>query len=211
MEASKRADLSRDKILNASRVLFGTHGFHQTAMSELAACAGVSVGQVYRFFVSKSEIILAIVREDADARLRSVEAILDEFVNSRICVTGAFERLLEESMEADCGALSFEILAEAHRTPPVAELITSLCARYRASLRCLASAVNPDLSEEDLEGASELLLACLFGLSHRHFVQPSLSSKEAASRGARMIVASLMAANGSTRTDAAAWVRPVSH
>ncbi|HWL52273.1 MAG TPA: TetR/AcrR family transcriptional regulator [Chthoniobacteraceae bacterium] len=53
----------RDLILDAARDCFARHGFHATGMAEICETAGMSPGNLYRYFPSKSAIILAIVDE----------------------------------------------------------------------------------------------------------------------------------------------------
>src|SRR3546814_5026826 len=51
--------------MEASRELFAAKGFHSAPMAELAAAAQVSVGQIYRHFPCKDDIIVGIAEEDA--------------------------------------------------------------------------------------------------------------------------------------------------
>src|SRR5690606_21791567 len=59
--AADRADLQRDRILQAAQRCFVEHGFHAASMASIAGTAGVSAGLIYRYFASKNEIIVAIV------------------------------------------------------------------------------------------------------------------------------------------------------
>ena len=158
---------SRSRILAAARDLFATRGFHQTAMSELAAAAQISVGQIYRSFKNKNDIIVAIVGEDIDELLVDLEDVLRRVQSGAITILEAFEQLVRDNLsEIECG-LSFEILAEASRNPPVSTTITASLKPCRVTLRSLACEANPALGDRDLDAAEELLLACLFGLGHR--------------------------------------------
>ena len=51
--------------------------------------------------------------------------------------------------------------------------------------------VNPQLSDERLAEAEEMILACMFGLGHRSLSKPELSPASTAKGTARMIVAAL--------------------
>lgn len=68
-----------------------------------------------------------------------------------------------------------------------------MCVRFRGYIRDFACAANPDLSGEALDGAEEIVLACLFGLGHRSLSRPSLSATDTARLSALMIVAALRA------------------
>lgn len=51
-------------ILNAAYVLFGSKGFYETKMSEIAEQAGIAKGTVYLYFKSKEELFLAVTSRD---------------------------------------------------------------------------------------------------------------------------------------------------
>lgn len=50
----------RDEILAAAQRLFARMGFHQTSMQQICAAAGMSPGNLYRYFPSKEAIIAGI-------------------------------------------------------------------------------------------------------------------------------------------------------
>ena len=59
----------RFEILQAAQTCFARSGFHQTSMQEICTEAGMSPGNLYRYFRSKEEIIAGIAERDrADAR-----------------------------------------------------------------------------------------------------------------------------------------------
>ena len=60
----------RDEILVAAQACFARAGFHQTSMQEICAEAGMSPGNLYRYFRSKEDIIAGI----AEARSRGRRA-----------------------------------------------------------------------------------------------------------------------------------------
>ena len=55
---SKRAD-----ILQATLALVSEHGFHGTAMSEIADRAGVGAGTIYRYFEGKEDLVTQLYLE----------------------------------------------------------------------------------------------------------------------------------------------------
>jgi len=56
----------RNSLLDAGRRLLLVDGYAQFSLRKLAASLGVSHNAPYRHFTSREELILAIVREDAD-------------------------------------------------------------------------------------------------------------------------------------------------
>lgn len=193
MAAPQHELTARDRILNAARDLFAAHGFHQTPMAELAAAAQVSVGQIYRIFKGKEEIIDAIMTSDLRAREKAMLVLRRRLNAGEIDIERTFELLLLEAMDNEHEALSFDILAEASRNPQVGDTVAAICCDLRKSLGELACIANPDLSGEALHGAEEVILACMFGLGHRSLSAPDLSAEHVAKRAAYMIVMALRA------------------
>lgn len=180
-------------ILAAARELFDSHGFHQTSMAELAAAAQVSVGQIYRLFKGKEDIIAALVHADADQWCQDMDALRQRLKAGELSIEQTFEHLLMHTIDEKNEALSFDILAESFRNEAVGDTIANMCTRFRTYIRDFACAANPDLSGAALEGAEEVVLACMFGLGHRSLSRPKLSAAAAGALSARMILAALRA------------------
>ncbi|WP_313806240.1 helix-turn-helix domain-containing protein [Sphingobium sp.] len=191
MAAPQHEQTARNRILNAARDLFAAHGFHQSAMAELASAAQVSVGQIYRLFKGKEDIIEAIVASDAHDREAIILSLQARLNAGEISIEQTFELLLLEMMDNPHEALYFDILAEGFRNARVGGTIADMCARLRKSLGAFACVANPALSGEALKGAEEVILACLFGLGHRSLSVPAISAQRTAKRAASMIVAAL--------------------
>src|SRR5688500_14688086 len=66
---AKRTDVEgrRQQIVDAASACARRHGFHGSSMAEIAQEAGLSVGQIYRYFDGKEAIIAAIVARDMAA------------------------------------------------------------------------------------------------------------------------------------------------
>src|SRR5690348_18411342 len=72
----------RDEILAAAQTCFARSGFHQTSMQEICAEAGMSPGNLYRYFPSKEALIAGISernRAQAAADFAAVDKAPDFF------------------------------------------------------------------------------------------------------------------------------------
>src|SRR5439155_829870 len=49
----------RDRIVRAALQVFAERGFHRATMQDIVRASGLSVGAIYTYFKSKSELILA--------------------------------------------------------------------------------------------------------------------------------------------------------
>ncbi len=184
-------DGGREQIIAAARYLFARKGFHQTGMAELAERAAVSVGQLYRMFADKSDIIIAIIREDADRRLIEMQEINAAVESEELSVQAALEQIVLNALNAGGDPLRFEILAEAFRSEAAADVINKLTIRFRRMLRDLALQANPRLQGDDLVAAQEILLACLFGLGNKTPSQSPLSIGQTAKMTANFLYVAL--------------------
>ena len=60
----KKAEQRRDRVIEAARKLFIDKGFHGTGIAQIAKDSGIAVGQLYRDFSAKEDIVAAIVNGD---------------------------------------------------------------------------------------------------------------------------------------------------
>jgi len=191
MSSKGSGDGGRSRIIQAAREFFVQKGFHQTAMGELSERASISVGQIYRLFENKSQIIVAIIEEDMDRRVAALEAILRSIKDGLIPIHVGLEQVVACALGDAYKALNFEILAEAFRNIAAAGVISRTCERYRILLRQLAQCANPRLEGDRLAGAEEILLACLFGLGNRSFSKPTTSFERTVKLTADFLFAAL--------------------
>src|SRR3569832_226924 len=72
---------NKDRIEEAAKKLFIKQGFHATSMRNIAARAGTSLGNVYKYYRTKEEILGSIINKYQtiiDGRLRSIFDEIDE-------------------------------------------------------------------------------------------------------------------------------------
>ncbi|MET0365055.1 MAG: helix-turn-helix domain-containing protein [Sphingobium sp.] len=189
--AVQHGNAAQDRIVAAARQLFASRGFHQTAMADLAKAAQVSVGAIYRSYASKADIILAIIVADSEEMLGDLQGDVDRVREGQIAIDAAIERIVLRRLSDKDDGLTHEILAEAHRNPKVAEAISVFCAQYRDLFAELAKLARPSAPEEEIEGAAELLLACLFGIGHRELSKPRLDEATTARVATSLIMKAL--------------------
>ncbi len=112
----------RTQILRAAMICFAKNGFHQTSMHDISEEAGISVGLIYRYFVSKEAVISALAEQhkmelqDLLERARSAPTLLDSL---EILLTA---HCCEEQPQLHC-AFVVDLFAEAGRNPAIANLV----------------------------------------------------------------------------------------
>lgn len=145
------AEKRRRQILDAALRCFARKGFHQTSMHEICAEAGLSAGALYRYFPSKSELIVAIAEADcAEFRAPLSAGDGDEAFFPRL--DAALGVWLERLMQND-RALVAEVLAEAARDPDLARRLTGADAPMR---RALADMVREGQARGEVDPALDV-------------------------------------------------------
>ena len=104
------------QILDAAAQCFARNGFAATAMPDIAATAGLSVGSLYRYFPSKEELFLAVVGDRVAIYNDTVFAELTRSGLPLKRLRAALRRLqaLLASQSPDEARLSLELWARAH-------------------------------------------------------------------------------------------------
>jgi AcrR family transcriptional regulator len=166
----------RFEILRAAQTCFARSGFHQTSMQEICIEAGMSPGNLYRYFRSKEEIIAGIAERDrADAAEQFAAVGKGNFFDGLAAL--AQHHLVERSAEEV--ALCAEIMAESRRNPAVARIYQDMevdvRARFIALLR--SAAERGEIRDIDFDGTVTVLFALADGLSWRRAVEPSFNAE----------------------------------
>jgi TetR/AcrR family transcriptional regulator, repressor for uid operon len=107
----------RERILDAAERCFVRSGFHRTTMQDVAVEAGMSAGNLYRYFPSKESIVVGLAGRDR-------EMIHTDFarVGAAQDFLAAFERLGRKHLidqPRQKAVLALEIWAEATRNKAV--------------------------------------------------------------------------------------------
>ncbi len=137
------AEARRQQIVDAASACARRSGFHGASMAEIAQTAGLSVGQIYRYFENKEAIIAAIVARNT-AEMRDIftemqdagEPLLDVILAK--CVSA-----VDDAYDRDRAALMLEVAAEAARNPAVAAILEAADAEERRMKLALIERILP--------------------------------------------------------------------
>jgi TetR/AcrR family fatty acid metabolism transcriptional regulator len=89
--------VSNDKhtaILDAAYALFGSAGFYETKMSQVAEQAGIAKGTIYLYFKNKEELFTAVTRRDCEGFLQQLE----EKLHSHDSLTGKLSAIADHHL-----------------------------------------------------------------------------------------------------------------
>ncbi|AMO50729.1 TetR family transcriptional regulator [Enterobacter sp. FY-07] len=156
----QRHQQRKDEIIAAARRRFRTSGFHAASMSQIALEAQLSVGQIYRYFASKDEIIEEMIRRIIDYRIAEME---NKTETSHLPEALAWRH----SLSPDDDALMLEMAAEATRNPQVQAMMIEADARMFENACNYMQSRHPHLSTERIRCCVELLAALMEGTTLR--------------------------------------------
>lgn len=152
----------RQQIMDAFIVHVVEKGFHKASMADVAKTAELSVGQIYRYFAHKENIIRAVVEHKTEEYMEMME----DFLEKRNWLARVFEQKNSEEFRIE-RILNMEIKAEANRSPALAKI------QANADRRLTEHAVNIvrqryALNDEaDIQARVRFLVALTDGLFHR--------------------------------------------
>ena len=170
----------RDEILAAAQRCFVQNGFHQTSMQEICAAAGMSPGNLYRYFPSKEAIIAGIAERDrADVAQEFASADLSQGFFA-VLEGMARHHFSERPMEQV--KLCTEIMSEARRHPEIARISSAFDADVKRWLIDLfkAGVERGDLSPDiDFDGVATMLMIIADGVWWRRALDPHFKPETA--------------------------------
>ncbi len=163
----------RDEILAAAERCFVRAGFHGASMQDICAEAGMSPGNLYRYFPSKEALVAGIAERDraevaqefARADLsRGLFAVIEDMARHHFARKGGEEVLL-----------CTEVMAEARRNPDIARISAAFDADVRTWLGDLlrAAVARGDIPADlDLDGVVAMLMVISDGMWWRRALDP---------------------------------------
>lgn len=171
---ARSPDDRRALILAAAERAFVRHGFHATTMSHVAEEAGMSAGNLYRYFPSKEAIVEGLCAAE------NAERAADFLGLARARdVFSAMTMLLEQQILArppEKARMIVEIWAEAGRNPRVAAITQAVDAdvmEKAVGLMRMAKATGSASADMNAEFAAKFLFTLVAGLFKRLATEPN--------------------------------------
>lgn len=154
------ADLRSAEILESARRAFAEKGFDGASMQDIARKAGMSVGNFYRYFPSKSAIVEALIAQDLKEMEQDFAAILCDAQPLQALRQTIERRITESDCQSD-GQLWAEITAAALRKPEIGEAARRMETEIVAHLTTVfsrASGLTPDEAQARWTAHAQLLV-----------------------------------------------------
>lgn len=161
-------EMRRKDILSAAGRCFARGGIEATTMREIFAEVGMSAGAVYNYFVSKDDLIAAIV----DESLTRSRAVMTAFDDGQLTLE-RYDSLIDvflddlDAAAADGRArLSLMIAAHAAVSPKLSRRVLNGRATVRAMATAQIARLRPDLDAVGCAALVTFVFALYEGLVH---------------------------------------------
>jgi AcrR family transcriptional regulator len=167
-----RAEARREKLIEAARALFAENGFHATGMAEIARRSGIAVGQIYRDFAGKEDIVAEIVTRDC-ALFLSAATLKNAIEADDVAAVRAWiDKIVEPDQSDDENENLFaEIIAESKRNARIADIFDTVHTDVRQNLLTALGVVLPtSVAADRLETVADTILTISLGLMHHRLM-----------------------------------------
>ncbi len=164
---ANRLETRRQKVVEAARILFADQGFHGTGIAQIAATSGIRVGQIYRDFACKEDIVAALAELDLSRLLD--EPILARAIAAadRTAVCNWIVDLTVNKATPNEASLMPEILAESARNERINAIMMQCDARIRRSVEAAFRFLVPGAGADRITIATELMMMIMMGVCSR--------------------------------------------
>lgn len=182
----------RQQILDAACERVRQSGFHGASMADIAKAAGLSVGQIYRYFENKEAIIAAIVAQDL-AEMRDKFAEMESQPGTLLdAIDEHLPDGIDKCFDPRRAALALEVVAEAARNPKVAAIVRAADEQERALAKTMMERDRkPEWTEAEFQARCEVVGLIFDGLLMRGVNHPDLD-REALTAALRSTVRHLL-------------------
>jgi AcrR family transcriptional regulator len=178
----RTAEERREAVIAAARLLFARNGFHGTGMAEIARVSEVLVGQIYRDFARKEDLIAAIVERDINELLDDPEGAQAIATRNLEQLNNWLRRFIAGGFDQETRSVFADIISEATRNPRIADIVQAAHERLRTRLITAATLWVPGCKHSAARfELAELILTAAGAIQRRHLLglpaNPHVTSK----------------------------------
>ncbi len=182
----------RSEILAAAESCFARSGFHQASMNDICQEAGMSPGNLYRYFPSKEAIIEGIAERNRAQAAESF-AVVEHASSFFEGLAQVAHHYFVERPDQEV-ALCTEIMAESRRNPAVTKVFMSIEGDIHERLAAMlkSAAERGEIAANiDFDKCAQMLMVVADGMTWRRACDPNFNVTEALPLMFRMIRALL--------------------
>jgi AcrR family transcriptional regulator len=168
-----RADARRRHLVDTARKLFIENGFHATGMAQISEQSGIAVGQIYRDFACKEEIVAAIVSRDCAQLMDAKQLEAAVAKRDRTAIRAWIKHFVEPGKPAEADRLFSEIVAESSRNPRIAAVFLQLQRGFEdCLLKALALLIPDEHRAAQRRALADIIMTFSIGLPQHRLFNP---------------------------------------
>lgn len=172
--AKNKVQLRRTQVTEAARKLFIENGFHATGIAQIAKESGVAVGQLYRDFSAKEDIVAEIVTSDCRMFMAADSLRLAIQQGDEKQVVDWIHQFVVPDDDDD-SRLFAEIIAEAARNERIAAIFSEVHGEVRALMLAALEMLAPCPALAERRAAiGDAILTMSLGLMHHRLLRPKM-------------------------------------
>jgi AcrR family transcriptional regulator len=192
-----RAQVRRRRIIDAARTLFVDNGFHATGVAQIAKASGVAIGQIYRDFEAKEEIVAAIVEGDCHAFLERESLRRAVAAQDGPAVWAWLRQVVSPADPSGTEPLIAEIMAESTRNARIAAIFARTQEEVGGDMLAALAVLAPGERFAHRRALlAEMVLAQSLGLMQHRLLRPGIATDELVEMILAIIAAEIAAMRG---------------
>lgn len=172
---SVRQQQRKDALIDIARKSFQQNGLHGTTLAVIAKDSTLSVGQIYRIFVNKEEIIEAVVNQIVSERVALFLAQNHDLEQKAVLLARAIPPTDGQRLD---DALLMEINAESLRNPRLLAILQRADQKMKSEATTMIRRHLPQVSEEALADSSELIAIIVEGVAFRRLYEQTPAQRK---------------------------------
>ena len=164
--ATKKAEETRDRIVDVALELFRDRGFDETTMRDIAAEAGVATGAAYYYFHSKEDLVMAFYLRTAEAEREMLPELLEQSHDLRTRLRTILDLKFEQFVKHRrlLAALARIGIDPSHRLSPFGRETASIREESVAAFRAAIDGSNVKIPKDIQADLPRLLWMYQMGL-----------------------------------------------
>ncbi len=171
-------DQTKDRIVEAAYRTLVKRGYHETAMKDIAAEAGVAPGLAHYYFDTKEDLLVAAIEHGCEPLMRAWESAgvslsgpMPEDADPMMFARMGFE-LAKEELKSYGGLflLTFDMFGVGLHNPKIATAVRTFIDERRAFVARITKAVMAGMAEPPLASA-DAIAAAIWGSLHGIYLQ----------------------------------------
>ena len=172
---SVRQQQRKDALIDIARKSFQHNGLHGTTLAVIAKDSTLSVGQIYRIFVNKEEIVEAVVNQIVSERVALFLAQNHDLEQKAVLLARAIPPTDGQRLD---DALLMEINAESLRNPRLLAILQRADQKMKSEATTMIRRHLPQVSEEALADSSELIAIIVEGVAFRRLYEQTPAQRK---------------------------------